>query len=148
MPRGGRRENAGRKSAWKHQETTVIRVPRVFAEQLLDIAQKLDRGEDIESVSKSKPESFDKVTQLKVKKNDSVIQSKDSQLELVTESEKLKPLSGRALGRRLGVGKTSIANRRNDSKVLFEWTKERDPDGIGWRYNLSDKKYYPIENVT
>jgi hypothetical protein len=147
MPRGGRRENAGRKSIWKHRETTVIRVPKAFAEELLEIAQKLDSGEDLEFVPKSKARQIEKVTQSKLK-NDSVIQSKNGQLELVTESKKLQPLSSRALGRRLGISKNSIASRRDDSDVLFKWTEERDPDNIGWRYNSSDKKYYPIENVT
>ena len=45
MPRGGHREGAGRKGGWKNSETQVIRVPRIFAAQLLDIARRLDLGE-------------------------------------------------------------------------------------------------------
>jgi DNA repair exonuclease SbcCD ATPase subunit len=54
MPRGGRRENAGRKSNWdsgrSFSETKLIRVPIEFAEQLLELAHKLDAGETIETV--------------------------------------------------------------------------------------------------
>ena len=53
MARGGKRDGAGRKSGWLHPETTVIRVPKVFASQLIEIAQKLDNGEYLDSVSES-----------------------------------------------------------------------------------------------
>lgn len=57
MPRGGRRENAGKKSRWdsgrSFAETKVIRVPVEFAEQLLDMARKLDAGESIDLVTNS-----------------------------------------------------------------------------------------------
>jgi len=65
MPRGGHRENAGRKSGWEHPETTVIRVPQFLANQLLEVARKLDKGESL----------------------DLITESKDSNIELVTESE-------------------------------------------------------------
>lgn len=45
MPRGGHREGAGRKGGWMNPETQVIRVPKIFAAQLLDIARRLDFGE-------------------------------------------------------------------------------------------------------
>ena len=85
MPRGGSRKGAGRKSAWNNKETTVIRVPKVFAEQLLGIAQRLDRGESIEFVTKSKVKRIDKVTKSK-KIKESVTKSKTSQLKVTDES--------------------------------------------------------------
>ena len=58
MPRGGRRENAGKKSRWESgrsfSKTKVIRVPVEFAEQLLEIAHKLDSGESFDIDTKSK----------------------------------------------------------------------------------------------
>lgn len=58
MPRGGRRENAGKKSTWdsgrSFSETKVIRVPIEFSEQLLDLAHKLDAGEAFDLVTSSK----------------------------------------------------------------------------------------------
>jgi ribosomal protein L29 len=57
MPRGGRRENAGKKSTWdsgrSFAETKVIRVPIEFAEYLLEMAHKLDAGEQIDLVTSS-----------------------------------------------------------------------------------------------
>lgn len=45
MSRGGHRQGAGRKGGWKNSETQVIRVPKIFAVQLLNIARRLDLGE-------------------------------------------------------------------------------------------------------
>ncbi len=53
MPRGGYRENAGRKKKWKHGETTSIRVPISLADQILEIAHKIDEGIKIENDTKS-----------------------------------------------------------------------------------------------
>ena len=51
MSRGGRREGAGRKSRWESgcsfSETTVIRVPKVLRNKLLEVAHKLDAEEKI-----------------------------------------------------------------------------------------------------
>lgn len=58
MPRGGRRENAGKKSTWdsgrNFADTKVIRVPTEFAEQLLEIAHKLDAEGQFDLVTSSK----------------------------------------------------------------------------------------------
>ncbi len=43
--RGGWRQNAGRKAAWRHGETQTIRVPVALKEQLLEIGRQLDNGE-------------------------------------------------------------------------------------------------------
>lgn len=57
MPRGGAREGAGRKTQWvsgcSFSETTVIRIPRIIKEQVLEIAHRLDAGERIDLVSNS-----------------------------------------------------------------------------------------------
>lgn len=55
MPRGGYREKAGRPSTWKSgckfSETKLIRVPTAIADQLLEIAHKLDSGESLDLVT-------------------------------------------------------------------------------------------------
>ena len=60
MPRGGRREKAGRKSSWvsgcKFEDTKLIRVPATIAGELLEIAHKLDSGEIIDLETKSNNE--------------------------------------------------------------------------------------------
>lgn len=40
--RGGARTGAGRKSAWKLGQTSVIRVPKVFASKIANFARKVD----------------------------------------------------------------------------------------------------------
>lgn len=66
MPRGGARKGAGKKSTWKSgckfSETKLIRVPERLADQLLEIAHKLDEGLDIEIVTKSIKANNEKVT--------------------------------------------------------------------------------------
>ncbi|AFY61845.1 hypothetical protein [Synechococcus sp. PCC 6312] len=46
--RGGQRKGAGRKSSWKNRETSIIRVPTIIAQQLLEIAHELDKNYPIE----------------------------------------------------------------------------------------------------
>lgn len=46
--RGGQREGSGRPSAWNNKKTVAIRVPEVFAEEVIDYARRLDRGEKTE----------------------------------------------------------------------------------------------------
>ena len=57
MPRGGRREGSGRKSQWasgcSFSETTLIRIPKVIRDRVLEIAHRLDAGEKIELVTVS-----------------------------------------------------------------------------------------------
>jgi hypothetical protein len=66
MPRGGYHPNAerwGRKSAWLNDsDTKTIRVPKALAEQVLDLAHKLDAEEFINYETKAKEEA----TQLKI----------------------------------------------------------------------------------
>ncbi len=50
MPRGGARENSGRKPKWNLGETKAIRVPVAIADTLLEIAKRLDEGENPESI--------------------------------------------------------------------------------------------------
>lgn len=49
MTRGGKRDRSGRKSTWasgcKFEDTKLIRVPAAIADQLLELAHKLDAGE-------------------------------------------------------------------------------------------------------
>jgi hypothetical protein len=63
MPRGGKRKGAGRKSEWRHRETTVIRVPEVIATELIGIAKKLDQEDRSDSVMNSDSPPVDLVTE-------------------------------------------------------------------------------------
>lgn len=57
MPRGGKRDKAGRKSSWasgvKFEETVLIRVPKYIRQELLELAHELDAGNEIELVTDS-----------------------------------------------------------------------------------------------
>jgi len=57
--RGGFRKNAGRKSTWQNQETCTIRIPKIFAETLSELARRLDSGEIFEFATKSKSITYD-----------------------------------------------------------------------------------------
>lgn len=61
MSRGGYREKAGRKSGWVNTQTTTIRVPEIFASQLLSIAKKLDSGDNLDLDSNLRTVSLDQV---------------------------------------------------------------------------------------
>ena len=43
--RGGCRQGAGRRGAWRHGATQTIRVPMALKDQLLEITRQLDNGE-------------------------------------------------------------------------------------------------------
>ena len=75
--RGGRRENAGRKSNWKNKDTITIRVPKAIVFQVIEVAHRIDSGEDIELKTESVAErcDFD-------------MKSKISNTEIVTQSNK------------------------------------------------------------
>lgn len=57
MARGGKRDNAGRKSTWAsgctREDTTPIRVPKYLKNKIDDYAHRLDAGEDLDCVVKS-----------------------------------------------------------------------------------------------
>lgn len=55
-------DNAGRKSSWRHSATQTIRVPKVFAQQLVKLAHQLDNGEAIDIDTKSQSGSIDNDT--------------------------------------------------------------------------------------
>jgi hypothetical protein len=49
MPRGGARAGAGAKGSWQSGKTKTIRVPEALADDILELARRLDEGEDFES---------------------------------------------------------------------------------------------------
>lgn len=85
--RGGLRENAGRKSSWRHSETQTIRVPKVFALALMKLAHKLDSEETIDTDTKSNSEEFDSDTDSNFPLADSVTDSIWSFIDTDTNSK-------------------------------------------------------------
>lgn len=56
MARGGRREGAGGRPAWRYGKTKPVRVPIALAEKILEIAKILDEGkfEDSDNLERFK----------------------------------------------------------------------------------------------
>lgn len=152
MPRGGHRENAGRKAGWKNSETQVIRVPKVFVPQLLKIAKDLDVGRAVESAPQiyeqpqTPPFVLPPVEALTISPGQlSLLDQPLIENDSVTNSKAdLVPLSCRALSRRLKVDKSGgTVSKRKSQPDFEEWT--RSIDGVGWIYNEQDKLYYPAK---
>ena len=76
--RGGRRENAGRKSNWKNKDTVTIRVPKAIVFQVIEVAHRIDSGENIELDTKTKTEESDFVIQSKRQENEIITKSSPS----------------------------------------------------------------------
>jgi predicted nuclease with TOPRIM domain len=68
MPRGGYHPDAerwGRKPAWNDSETKTIRVPKMLAEEILEIAHKLDNDETIDFETKANQDLQAEASRLK-----------------------------------------------------------------------------------
>ena len=88
MPRGGARPNSGPPPSWKHGRTTTIRVPRVLAVQIVQLARQLDEGK-LESDTGSKIES-DTVSNIECDTSSEMAEV----VEILTEALKLKSNAG------------------------------------------------------
>lgn len=143
MPRGGHRQGAGRKSSWKHGKTTVIRVPEIFARRLLDIAQKLDSGECIEYVSKSK-EFLDSPQEVDVVPGQMSLLDFDT----VCSSKAEISFNNAQLARRFGIHPTSLSKyRRNHSAgQLAAWSATKDPENLAWSYDPQKRLYMVVSD--
>lgn len=93
MPSGGSRSHAGRKSTWisgrKFEDTATIRVPKEFKKTLLEIAKKLDAGEEFDLVSNSKLIQ-NEITKLKTKVVELEISNTELAKSLQREQEVLE----------------------------------------------------------
>ncbi len=84
--RGGRRENAGRKPIWNNKDTITIRVPKLIATQVMELAHRLDSGENIELYTKSKAEDSDFVIKSNSAKHENITKSEAEINEIITQS--------------------------------------------------------------
>ena len=83
---GGARDNAGRKSGWNNQETCTIRIPKVFAPKLREIAQQWDKRQQFDLDIKSSLEEYDSVSDSSIHGFEKDTKSKSSELDKTTES--------------------------------------------------------------
>ncbi len=58
---------------------------------------------------------------------------------------KLHPMGQRELAKRLGVAHSNVAYHTKKSD-LIDWSREHDPDQIGWRFDPNSKLFYPATN--
>lgn len=152
MPRGGSRKGAGRKTAWESgctfAETTVIRVPKYLKNEVLELAHRLDAGEEVDLVSKSIKERnnylegkvlglekklLNQTKSLKEKVTKSKNVDKQGQLDLVTESE-IKMSGIKLSEKRFNLNKAAAvkSKKRNSINKFIEWSRSKDPDDIPW----------------
>lgn len=148
MPRGGHREGAGRKGGWRNSETQVIRVPKVFAAQLLDIARRLDLGEPenlvlpVFSVGPVQPIVEAEILQVNPDQMD-IFSLIPEVIESVTES-KSPSLSMRGLAKHLGIDHSTISRKLKacDSKQFLEWIQLMNKGN--WNYDPSSKRFIQV----
>ena len=97
---GGVRENAGRKSSWNNKETCTMRIPKVFAPKLREIAHEWDKKQQIdfeiksnskkdESVFNSRFPSFEKETKSNPPKLDKITESNFELAEAIDLAKKI-----------------------------------------------------------
>jgi hypothetical protein len=84
MPRGGARENSGRKPKWNLGETKAIRVPLAIADLLLEIAKRIDEGESLESIIPQSQANTPKLSSVDRKRNTDSLTIPQQQLTQLT----------------------------------------------------------------
>lgn len=71
--------------------------------------------------------------------------------EPLNESREIKPIPGIKLSKlRFGLSESMIAGKKRDKPLneFTQWTKEKDPDGIAWKYVLTPSKgYLPVDEL-
>ncbi len=99
----------------------------------------------------SVPGQMDLLSSSTDKLRDDVID--ETQAEKLSEplgesKSELKPSNGAELARRFGLTSKAVSNLRtkyqDQLERLTEYTRKKDPDGIAWQYNCSDKLYHPV----
>lgn len=61
----------------------------------------------------------------------------------------LQPMKSPVLSKRFKLNEKAVINAKTtiwkkDPEKFLEWTRKRDPDGVGWQYNPDDKLFHPV----
>ena len=134
MPRGGKREGAGRKLGWSRPDTKVIRVPSALSDRLLEIAHWLDSGGEVSFRSSVEPAPERKRIGFESAFN-------------LRPHPSLKALSGRGLARRFSKAPSTV-NSRRDRADFIPWSSANDPEQVPWLYHKDTGLFHPYEFVT
>lgn len=165
MPRGGARQNAGRKTGWasgcKFSDTQTIRVPKYLAAEVLELARKLDEARFLDLVSKSEGIDFTESPSVSSCSEHEGSLSSDADLErvdipavqpLLISLDALHPdgVTVDELAQRLGVKPVTVRRTRDKKRShpgAFEaWLHQKDPDGIFWRYDAERNLYIKLDS--
>jgi hypothetical protein len=62
-------------------------------------------------------------------------------------SIELQPMLEENLAKRLAVTVATLRNQREtlNQKDFLSWSRSRDTNSVGWRYEQKDKLYYPVK---
>lgn len=63
--------------------------------------------------------------------------------ELQPSFPSMKALNQTELARRLGVSAQTLRRKKHEADLL-QWSRQKDPDQIGWRYEASLQRFIPI----
>lgn len=145
MPRGGRREKAGRKSGWVNSETQLIRVPKIFASRLIEIAKYLDQGHEVQFMAIEAPDNIDEAAHLDEPIEQlNIFQDVQNSFPIDSTDFPPEPMGLRALAERLGVSSGTLsALKKDDELKLIRWTYEKDGQWA-WVYDSSTRKFKPV----
>lgn len=138
MAQGGKRTGAGRKSTWRSgcpfTETKLIRVPIAIAQEILEIAHRLDAGETVDFDAQSGHLSTDLVTNsLEVRVAASAPTASVSDVVELSDYGWIQPsgakkehcfLKGKSLCRKWSYKGSSLHDRPNDYSSCRDcWVK-------------------------
>ena len=148
MPRGGYREGAGRKGGWMNPETQVIRVPKIFAAQLLDIARRLDLGEPenlvppVFSVDPAQPIVESETLQVNPDQIE-LFSPIPEVIESVTESKTIS-LSMRGLAKYLGMHHSTISKKikKQSLEEVLNWLQSQGKGA--WIFDLESQRFMQV----
>ena len=130
MPRGGRREGAGRKTQWvsgcTFPETTVIRVPSVLRDKILDIAHRLDAGDDIDLVTNSTINKNQCLENRMLELEATLIESQKRVLELEAKQLKNKSFHQLKLFSNLSLTNKQLEEYKTEALNLLRVGKQSD----------------------
>ena len=57
----------------------------------------------------------------------------------------LRPMRLRELAERLGQKSHSQVSKIKSSTGFSDWSKDKDPEGVAWRYDAESKLFYPVK---
>jgi hypothetical protein len=130
--RGGRRENAGRKSIWKNKDTITIRVPKAILFQVIEVAHRIDSGENIELNTESITEEPKEVIKSKANINEIITQSNQESEEFKSDFVTKSIISyGQAIEIAKQILKSKKSARISIAKIISEiYQQALSPDDL------------------